>query len=110
MFDQNEPLVWFDQNWRKEAFLNTENNLLISYKSLISDPVGTVNQVERFYGIKESAKFKLSKRRYTNHNQVIEKLLKTKKNLISLIKSNDKLSASLRKLRRTFFTGIDWSK
>ena len=105
-----EDLIWFNKKWREEAANNDENTLIISYADLVSNPLNTINIVEGFYEVKKSRNVKLSKRRYSNHNILVEKLLKVKSKLLAYIRSNNRLMASLRKIKHIFFTGIDWSK
>jgi len=56
-------LEWFYNTWSVEQ----DNSLIINYRSVVEEPLYTVNKIQDFFGLKRSASCTLAKMRYSRN-------------------------------------------
>lgn len=78
-----EDLKSFRNKWEKQ----NKNSLIIEYKELTSNPIKTINNIEKFFDLEMTKKVKLDKKRYSRTKKPVQiiinytkiKLMKIKK-------------------------------
>lgn len=90
-----DDLVWFYKRWYEEQKKDPKNILIIQHKDLIQNTQFVINQIESFFGLKQSKNVQLSKRMFSRAKGVERFYLlyrdKFKERLYKFLKRNKNL-------------------